>query len=213
MENQPTLTVCVPCFGRPQRTKRIVEQIVSQRFDGCWEAFVIGDCCPDFQNLMDEGFFADMQKRIAGTQNALIVSNMPMHGGGCGYVIRNKVKELANGQYFIYVDNDDCIEPNHFQNYVDSINGTDLDFAYHDVYVDCWKHKRNAMLQFGSIGHAELVIRTEYLKQMPPHGSEYGHDWQLIQAMIDRGAKYMKFDKQPTYKVMSLPNFKETGID
>ena len=42
------LTICVPCFGRPERTIRLVNQIATQSI-GNWEAYIIGDCCDQFQ--------------------------------------------------------------------------------------------------------------------------------------------------------------------
>jgi hypothetical protein len=57
------LTVCLPCFGRPERTKRIINQIVEQNVDD-WEVFAVGDNCPDFQNLIDTGFFEEKRQEL-----------------------------------------------------------------------------------------------------------------------------------------------------
>jgi hypothetical protein len=63
------------------------------------------------------------------------------------------------------------------------------------------------------IGHSELIIRTEFLRQMPTHNEHYGHDWSLIQNMMLNG-KHKKAENSPaTYHVMSLSDRREQGID
>jgi glycosyltransferase involved in cell wall biosynthesis len=206
------LTVCVPCFGRPERTKRLIQQVAEQTI-GNWEAYFIGDCCPDFQQILDSGYFDQVRKSIKQENCALITSNMPNHSGGWGYAIRNKIKELASGKYFIYLDNDDCIENNHFESYLSAINGTDYDFVYFNSITKFNGSWRNTSLEYGLIGHSELIIRTNFLKTMPPHTEAYGHDWTLISNMINAGARYVKSLKKPTYIVMGAGNQRETNID
>ena len=49
---QPRITISITCYGRPERTKRSIQCILDQDING-WEAFIMGDCCPDFQKLID----------------------------------------------------------------------------------------------------------------------------------------------------------------
>ena len=206
------LTVCVPCFGRPERTKRLIEQVANQTV-GNWEAYFIGDCCPNFQNLLDSGYFDTVRKSIKSENCALITSNMPTRTSGWGYAIRNKIKELASGKYFIYLDNDDCIKENHFENYLSGIKETDYEFVYFNSITNFNSSVRNTMLEFGLIGHSELIIKTSFLKTMPPHNNAYGHDWDLIKNMIFAGAKRNKCLNDPTYIVMGAGSNREVGID
>lgn len=206
------LTVCVPCFGRPERTKRLIEQVANQTV-GNWEAYFIGDGCPDFQNILESGYFDNIRKSIRQENCALITSNMPNRTAGWGYAIRNKIKELASGRYFIYLDNDDCIKENHFENYLSGIKDTDYDFVYYNTITAFNNLTRYSRLEFGMIGHSELIIKTEFLKRMPPHSSAYGHDWTLISNMIHSGAKYTKSENEPTYMVMGAGNTREANID
>jgi hypothetical protein len=49
---------------------------------------------------------------------------------------------------------------------------------------------------------------------MPLHNKEYGHDWSLIENMINANGKNKKaIDSEPTYHVMSLSDNREIGID
>jgi glycosyltransferase involved in cell wall biosynthesis len=212
MDNKPSITVIIPCFGRPQRTKRLCEDLLNQDING-WEAFFIGDCCPEFQKIIDEGFFEPKSKIARSKGNALIFSNLPNHYGGYGYEIRNRAKSLANGKYICFVDNDDRIKHDHLSCYYMSIVGTDLDFAYFDTYVNPTKQIRESALEFGKIGHAELVISTEFYKRMPPQSPEYGHDWKLITDMIEAGGRSRKISIRPTYIIMGLGDLREKEID
>jgi len=206
------LTICVPCLGRPERTKRLIEQVANQTI-GDWEAYFIGDSCPDFQKLIDSGYFDAVRKGIKTKNCALITSNMPNRTHGWGYAIRNKIKELASGKYFIYIDNDDCIKENHFENYLSGIMGTEYDFVYFDTLTRFNNSKRIARLEHGLIGHSEIIIRTQFLKTLPPHTNEYGHDWTLINNMIIGGGKHKKSNNPPTYIVMGAGSQRETEID
>jgi glycosyltransferase involved in cell wall biosynthesis len=206
------LTVCVPCFGRPERTKRIVDQIVNQDI-GSWEAYVVGDCCNDFQTILESGYFDTMRRSIKQENCALITSNMHTRTGGWGFNIRNKVKELASGKYFIYVDNDDWITPNHFRNYLSAIKDTDYDFVYFNSMLNWNRTIRNTSINYGLIGHAEIIVKTSFLKQMPLHTDGYGHDWALVENMVKAGAKYKKCEKPPTYYVMGVGEHRENGIN
>ena len=209
--NQPIVTICMPCFGRPYRTLRVLNQLLEQDLQG-WEAYIIGDGCPDFQILLESGEFDSIQKKAKG--NKMVFSNLPIHRGGWGYEVRNKVKELATGKYFIYIDNDDCITQDHLSHYVSQIEGTDYDFIFFDTFIKPTNQIRVSHMLFGHIGHAELVVRSSFLKTMPPHNSEYGHDWMLISNMVRLGAKYKKSDSgKATYQVMGLGNFRETDVD
>jgi len=37
------------------------------------------------------------------------------------------------------------------------------------------------------IGHSEIILKTELAKQLPEHSAKYGHDWEFINAMSEKG--------------------------
>lgn len=206
------LTLSMPCFGRPQRTIRAINCIANQNVNG-WEALVIGDGCPVMADYLKSGYFNDIRIECFNRGNDLIIDNNPVNQGGHGFAITNHNIEVAQGKYFIFYANDDVILSNHFENYLSQIENTDYDFVCFDSWVEPRNARRVAQLQYGSIGHSELIIRTEFLRQMPTHNEHYGHDWALIQTMMQNG-KYNRADGCPlTYKVMSLPDNREKGID
>lgn len=214
MENsKPLLSVVMPCYKRPQRTRRMIECIKNQTLNG-WELFLYGDDCADFYDLQDSSFFSDFCDEVRSRGNKVWYSNNHNHKGGYGYYAINKAISLAEGGYFMFLGNDDIILPNHFDHYYQFIINTGLDFAYFNTYNEAIGMPRMAQLLHGSIGHSELIVRTSFLKQMPPHGPEYGHDWKLVQSMATSTIMHAKSsDELFTYRVMSVPGRVEQGID
>lgn len=205
------LTLSMPCFARRKGTIRAVECIANQTINN-WEALVIGDGCPIMQDFIDSNYFADIQKDCQAKGNDLYIANNPAPKGGHGYAITNNNIKIAQGKYFVFFANDDVILPNHFESYLSEIEGTDLDFVYFNSLVVPNNQIRNAQLQYGHIGHSELIVRTEFLRQMPKHNEHYGHDWTLIEQMAIAG-KHLKSENSSTYHVMSLSDNREQGID
>lgn len=206
------ITISVPCFGRPQRTRRIIDAICQQDING-WEALIIGDGCPDMQKLIDSEEYRLVQEYTTMEGNSLIIENNKDNMGGCGYAITNANIQRAKGKYFCFAANDDVIERNHFRNYLSLVEADpDLDMAFYPSWVTGWG--RTPILQYGHVGHSEMIVRTELAKKMPPHSPEYGHDWEFIRNCIEAGASHKIGHNHPqTYKVMSLPNRREEGID
>ena len=205
------ITLSMPCFGRKKGTVRAIECIANQTLSG-WEALVTGDGCPIMQDFIDSNYFADIQKDCSAKGNELIITNNKINQGGHGFAITNENIMLAKGKYFIFFANDDVILPNHFESYYNAINNTDYDFVYFNSLVVPNNQIRNAQLQYGHIGHSELIVRTEFLRQMPMHNEHYGHDWTLIETMAKTG-KHYKSEHAPTYHVMSLSDKREQGIE
>lgn len=185
----PFVTLSMPVYLRPERTKRMLNALLSQTYKD-WEAFVIGDCCPFYDD------HADLLK-----DPRFWTWNQPRNGGGWGYKITNISIQHATGKYFMFLANDDTIEKDHIQNYLSEIEGTDLDFVYFDSYA--FGKRMNYKPKLGHIGDNAVIIRTEFLKQMPPREPFYNHDWELINTMMLCGAKYRKSKKKPTYHIMS----------
>jgi glycosyltransferase involved in cell wall biosynthesis len=205
------LTLSMPCFGRKKGTIRAIECIANQTANN-WEALVIGDGCAIMQDFVDSNYFEDIQKDCEAKGNDLYISNTLINKGGHGYDITNRNIMLARGKYFMFFANDDVILPNHFENYLSAIEDTDYDFRFFNSLVVPNNQIRNSKLEYGHIGHSELIVRTDFLRQMPKHNAEYGHDWTLIKTMANSG-KYFKSENLPTYHVMSLSDKREQGID
>lgn len=207
------LTVCVPCYGRPQRTERIIDCLRNQTVND-FEVFLIGDHCPDFQRKLDSGYFSEIIQQESVKGNSWHAWNLFENTGGFGAAIRNMMKHLANGKYICFVDNDDWVKNYHVQHYLSEIENTDYDFVYYNTWNNALNLIRDTQASMGLIGHSELCIKTEFYKMITEQGSEYGHDWKMIEQMLSMTANHRKSDNPDwTYKIMSTPMKREENID
>lgn len=199
------LTISMPCWGRPERTKRSIEAILAQDTSG-WEAIIIGDHCPHFQKLIDSGYIYEKQVEAMNNGSKIIAFNADTHGGGCGYKQTNFAIQNASGKYLIFYANDDVILPNHFSNYLE-IEGTDFDYMYFNSLVVPINEVRVSSLAPGRVGHSEIIVKTELARKARPHINKYGHDWEFIYDISRLGKGQKSKSKLTTYHVRSVPNF------
>ena len=156
---QPRITISITCYGRPERTKRSIQCILDQDING-WEAFIMGDCCPDFQKLIDSGYLQSIKEEQEKKGNIIHFFNAKENGGGCGYKLINHAIQNATGKYFIFYANDDIILNNHFSNYLE-IESTDLDYMFFNSWIDPIDKTRVSKLVICEIGHSEIILTTE----------------------------------------------------
>lgn len=212
LKKQYKITVVMPCFGRPARTRRAIESILHQSITG-WEAFIIGDGCPYFQELIDSGA-ANQYKDIAESNgNLLHIFNLEKQRGGYGYWILNYALKNATGEYFIFMGNDDIILFNHFEHYLSEIQGTDLDLVYYNTFINPSNQIRISELKENHIGHSEIILRTEFAKKFK-HKKFYGHDWKFIESISNSTDKIKKAESSEySYMVMHVPGLEEEFLD
>ena len=172
----------------------------------CWEAFIMGDCCPDFQKLIDSGYLQSIKEEQEKKGNIIHFFNAKENGGGCGYKLINHAIQNATGKYFIFYANDDIILNNHFSNYLE-IESTDLDYMFFNSWIDPIDKTRVSKLVICEIGHSEIILTTELAKQLPEHSAIYGHDWEFINAMSNKGKGEKSKNNILSYRVMHVPMF------
>ena len=204
----PKIGIVVPCYGRPARTRRIINNILSQTINN-WEAFIIGDGCPQFQNMIHSLEVDYFIKTAKEKGNILHCFNLDKNYGGFGYHIMNYAIQNTKSEYFIFAGNDDIILPNHFEHYLSEINNTDLDLVYYKTLVAANNTIRDPHLRGGGIGHSEIIVRTNIIKDIK-HSNEYGHDWSFINNILLKNPKIKKAESnQSTYVVTHIHHFGE----
>jgi glycosyltransferase involved in cell wall biosynthesis len=185
-----------------------------------FELLLIGDGCTDFERMINSQWYLNWQKEFLKKKNKLFQINFSKNYGGYGAEALNVGIWHAKGRYFCFANNDDIVAPEHIEFYLlamKNLSRFDPDFVYTKTMINSGHgfFERDPSLKFGCVGHSELIVRTEFLKKMPPYESVYGHDWKQIDNMMVVSRSYKKAVNIPfpTYYVMSTPDFRETEID
>jgi len=204
------LTLICPCYHRPKRTIRAIESVIAQNFDG-YQAIFIGDNCEYFEKNMRNGKFDKYSKEAEYKGNEMVFMNLSKHFGGYGNICRKVGIDMAISEYSIFLDNDDILLPSHFSSYYNFVTNNQLDWAYSNTFINPLQKIRESKLEHGMIGHAEIIVKTSILKTMPIESSEYGHDWELINNLVN--LNHAKNESIPTYIIMGVGELRETEID
>jgi hypothetical protein len=212
MDESYRISLLVPCFGRPAKTRRILNNILSQDING-WEAFVLGDGCSQYESLISSGEI-DFYKELADKNgNKLHMFNFEHNLQGHGYQILNYGTKRAKGKFLIFAGNDDILLKNHFSHYLSEIENTDYDMVAYKSFVGPSNSIRNPIFAHNYVGHSEIIVKTELIREYT-HGNSYGHDWNLIQHVLDNTNKTKIADSEIyTYIVTHYPGHSIDNID
>lgn len=197
------ITISIACFGRPERTKRAIQCILDQDITN-WEAFIMGDCCPDFQKLIDSGYLETIKKEQEAKGNIIHYFNASVNGGGCGYKLINHAIQNATGSFLVFFANDDVILPDHFSHYLSEIEDSKYDLVYYNSNLAPLHADRDTHLAISAIGHCDIIVRTSLAKTISPHTEKYTHDWDFIKEVASKGRVKKASSKRATYRVMRL---------
>ena len=178
------VSASVPCFGRPERTKRLINCLDSQTINGI-EIFLIGDGCPHFEKLVNSEEHQSWIQSMNSRGNRVVSFNLEKNYGGYGYHIFNYSAMNATSKYMTYIGNDDTVDVDHFEFYLSEIEGTDLDMVYYNSFIKPYGCHREAYLQPGSIGHSEVIISTDVIRRFPLHTDVYNNDWTFLKNLIE----------------------------
>lgn len=176
---QPAVTVIMPCWLRPQRTRRAIESVLRQT---CveWELLLVGDACPELPGVMAN--ISDARVRW---------HNMPTHEGRWGTQCLNWGLQHARAPYVVFLGNDDYLLPSHLHARVNSIQHTGHGFTYHDAMIGSPAGRiRNSQLRFRHVGGSELIVRTDLAKRVLFKTDRYGHDWDFIDGLLKTGCTH-----------------------
>ena len=192
----------MPCWGRPARTRRMLNNILAQNINN-WEAFVIGDGCPVFNTLLESGEAKFYQDLATSKGNKLHIFNLDRNYGGFGYHIINYGFANNNSNYIVILGNDDIIAPDHFQHYLSEIENTDLDMVAYKTFMKFLPARhciRPTSYSIGLVGHAEIIVKSATVRDYR-YGSDHGHDWEFVSNIYNRGKAKIASSSHYTYYV------------
>lgn len=204
MEN-PILTVIMPVWKRPQRTRRAIESWQGQ-IDSRSELLCIGDG--------PESGLKDIEKEYEAYGDfggRLKFIHMPKHEGKWGTAPRNHGFDLARGKWVCFLDSDDYLLPGHVGSRIAMVSTDIVDVAIGSSII---RHPakdeiRTASLVQGQLGNSEMTIRTSFAQAVKFQSGEYGHDFTFAVDLYKAGARFALFPSECSYVVTHL----RTGLD
>ncbi|MRH42706.1 glycosyltransferase [Aquibacillus halophilus] len=126
---EPKITVIVPVYKAEQYIHKCIDSILSQTFE-CFELILINDGTPDKSGkICDEYALKD---------NRVIVNHKP--NGGVSSARNNGIK-IAKGEYMLFVDSDDWIEPNTLSTLIDHTLNDENDVIIFGLIKDLFSKK------------------------------------------------------------------------
>ncbi|MDR3049455.1 MAG: glycosyltransferase [Elusimicrobiota bacterium] len=119
----PKISVIIPVYNAEKYLKQCLESIVNQTFKDI-EIICVNDGSID--NSLE------ILREYAACDNRIIVVNQTNQGAG---IARNQGIEIARGEYIHFVDADDYIVDNAYENLYAIVNQNDLDFIKCKAYA------------------------------------------------------------------------------
>lgn len=125
MKEKDLISIIVPCYNVEKYVEKTIETIVNQTYSNI-EVVVVEDCSKDntykiLKKLQKK--YSDKMKLFQNKEN-----------GGLAYT-RNRGLEYATGDYIGYIDSDDFIDPNYFEELMKAIKKEDADIAITDIVL------------------------------------------------------------------------------
>lgn len=203
----PKLSIIMPCWKRPERTRRAISSVIGQTSTD-WELLCVGDRCDDLDKLANDEAYHHPQ---------IFYHDMPTHEGRFGTQCLNWGLDNARGQYVCFIGNDDYLLPHHVDCRIRGMEyfRTDLTLHASKIRGDPADRLRGGAIQHGVVGGSEITIMLPLARGMKFTSGEYGHDWTFLTSILRLGA-FVGCDwneRHATYRVCSLPTDQEQGID
>lgn len=121
------LSICIPMYNCETYIVDCLKSIQRQFSDEGLEVIIIDDCSTDRSRENAENYIAENR------MNAHIFSNTQNSGVACS---RNVAVEKANGEYVMFLDSDDYLNADFYENVIEYIKSNQYDmllFGYNEV--------------------------------------------------------------------------------
>src|SRR5574343_34912 len=156
---------------KEQKLVRAIDSVLLQSFTD-FELIVIADGCPATIFIAERKQKEDSRIKIAVVERNGLWSNNA----------RNAGLSIADGEYIIYLDNDDYFGTDHLKIFAENINGED--WVYSNDWMrhnDKWMERVTDVTQYGRCGTSNLCHASRLKLRWDKPG--YGHDYHFIQQL------------------------------
>ena len=124
---QHQVSVIIPIYNVEKYIERCVRSLMEQTLDNI-EYIFVNDCTPDKSMDILRKVIADYPNR----QEDIYIINHQKNSGSA--IVRNTGLHIATGEYLIYCDSDDWIEPDMYGDMYNKAKETDADIVVTDFY-------------------------------------------------------------------------------
>jgi glycosyltransferase involved in cell wall biosynthesis len=178
----PSLLADYPgaAVNRHKTLIRAIESVLAQSFQD-FELIVVADGCELTRHIMKTNYDDNPKIKYGIVPRAALFSNGA----------RNTAIDIAEGEYIIYIDNDDKWGPDHLKIFNDQLSGEDWVYA-DDWTVDQlllrdsgevkWIRRDTDMTQYGKCGTSNICHARRLDLRWKEAG--YGHDYHFIQQLL-----------------------------
>lgn len=122
---KPIISVIIPVYNIQNYIEKCLFSIENQRVFNKLEIILVNDGSEDNSGIICENFASKYKNVKVIHQKNEGVSNARNHG-----------MKISTGEYISFVDGDDYLENNHFEEMIDDIKKTDADLIIHDYMVE-----------------------------------------------------------------------------
>lgn len=200
---KPMATVVLPVYRRGALAERAIDAVLGQSLAQI-EVFIIGDACPEHEARLADPYFQARVKAAERRGMTVHALNLPSNHGTPHAAI-NLALARAQGEYFLWMGDDDFVLPNHVENYLGAICGSRHDAVLIDSILvgDFYTNLRQARLELGHVGHSELIVRTDAARLVPEHRPGKYQDWEFL-AELSKAGTIGKAEQRPATFYVNL---------
>lgn len=204
----PTVSIIVSTWKRLRYLIRLLNCFYYQTFSEPMEIWITGDKCPEFEKLLESKQLETYKELMMKKGHFVNCTNLTQHGGSYGYACVTYNQTMLSGKYVMWVGDDDFIDDNHVENYVNSIKEKDCDWMIMPTMEhfdpNNLKIRHPEPLPYTG-GNAEWIMKSSLLKCQPITNMCIGQDLNWAQELLHLNPKVdINKNTNPTYHMFRI---------
>jgi glycosyltransferase involved in cell wall biosynthesis len=179
--------------NREEKIIRAIDSVINQTFKDL-ELIVIADGCEKTFDIVSEKYADD--SRI----DCRLITKQTMWGGGP----RNYGLKISTGEYVVYLDGDDYLNPDHLQIINENISTYDWAWFNDLVKSNNENIERHCLI---NVKYQHGTSNVVHKRSLDAKWTSYGYgsdDWGLVQHLLRLSKNYGQI-KTPGYVVCHIP--------
>ena len=127
---QPLISILIPVYNVELYIEKCLRSLFANTIIDKCEIIIIDDCSPDLSMKIAERVLEDYEEL---KDNVFIIHHKENSGVAAA---RKTAIAKARGEYFIYIDSDDWVEPNYLEELYNKAESEDCDIVGCDLYSE-----------------------------------------------------------------------------